>query len=77
MDIRIYFIIFNFICLITPHTYLESIDLLEKVQSSFTRRLPRLDNLNYTEKVTFLNLPSLELHKLRIVCNLMYNIMHS
>ena len=40
MDILIYFIKFNFICLITPHTYLESIDLLEKVQLSFTRRLP-------------------------------------
>ena len=40
MDILIYFIKFNFIRLITPHTYLESIDLLEKVQLSFTRRLP-------------------------------------
>ena len=68
---------FKLICLITPHTYLESIDLIEKVQLSFTRRLPGLDNLNYTEKLTFLNLPSLELHKLRIVCNLMCNIMHS
>ena len=58
-------------------THLKSIDLLEKVQLSFTRRLPGLDNLNYTEKFTFLNLPSLELHKLRIDCNLMYNIMHS
>ena len=59
------------------HTHLESIDLLEKVQLSFTRRLPGFDNLNYTEKLTFLNLPSLELHKFRIDCNLMYNIMHS
>ena len=57
-------------------THLESIDLLEKVQLSFTRRLPGLENLNYTEKLTFLNLPSLELHKLRTDCNLMYNIMH-
>ena len=60
-----------------PHTHLESIDLLEKVQLSFIRRLPGLDNLNFTEKLTFLNLPSLELHKLRIDCNLMYNIMHN
>ena len=46
------------------HVHLESIDLLENVQRLFTRRLPGLDNLNYTEKLTFLNLPSLELHKL-------------
>ena len=59
------------------HVHLESIDLLENVQRSFTRRLPGLDNLNYTEKLTFLNLSSLELHKLKINCNLMYNKMHS
>ena len=63
MDILIYFINFNFICVIT-HAHLESIDLLENVQRSFTCRLRRLDNLNYTEKLTFLNLPSLELHRL-------------
>ena len=34
-----------------PHTYLESINLLEKVQLSFTRCLPGLDNLNYTENL--------------------------
>ena len=60
-----------------PTHILKSIDLLEKVQRSFTRRLPGLGNLNYTEKLTFLNIPSLELHRLRIDCNLMYNIMHS
>ena len=59
------------------HVHLESIDLLENIQRSFTRRLPGHDNLNYIEKLTFLNLPSLELHKLRIDCNLMYDIMHS
>ena len=60
----------------SPHT-LESIDLLENVQRSFTRRLPGLDYLNHTEKLTFLNLPSLESCRLRIDCNLMYNIMHN
>ena len=45
-------------------THPESIDLLENVQRSFTRRLPALDNLNYTEKLTFLNLPSLKSHRL-------------
>ena len=59
-----------------PHT-LEFIDLLENVQRSFTRRLPGLDNLNYPARLTFLNLPSLELCRLRIDCNLMYNIMHN
>ena len=58
------------------HILIASIDLLVNVQRSFTRRLPELDIFNYTEKLAFLNLPSLELHKLRIDCNLMYNIMH-
>ena len=60
----------------SPHT-LESIDLLENVQRSFTRRLPGLNNLNYPAKLTFLNLPSLESRRLRKDCNLMYNIMHN
>ena len=60
----------------SPHT-LESIDLLENVQRSFTRRLPGLDNLNYPTRLTFLNLPSLESLRLKIDCNLMYNIMHN
>ena len=59
-----------------PHT-LESIDLLENVQCSFTRRLPGLNNLNYPARLTLLNLPSLESRWLRIDCNLMYNIMHN
>ena len=58
----------------SPHT-LESIDLLENVQRSFTRRLPGLENLNCTERLTFLSLTSLELRRFRIDCNLMYNIM--
>ena len=60
----------------SPHT-LESIDLFENVQRSFTRRLPGLDNLNYPARLTFLSLPSLESRRLRIDCNLMYNIMHN
>ena len=60
----------------SPHT-LESIDLLENVQRSFIRRLSGLDNLNYPARLTLLNLPSLELRRLRIDCNLMYNIMHN
>ena len=60
----------------SPHT-LESIDLIENVQRSFIRCLPGLDNLNYPARLTFLNLPSLESRRLRIDCNLMYNIMHN
>ena len=59
-----------------PHT-LKSIDLLENVQRSFTRRLSGLDNLNYLARFTFLNLPSLESRRLGIDFNLMYNIMHN
>ena len=59
----------------SPHI-LESIDLLENDQRSFTRRLPGVDNLNYLVRLTFLNLPSLESRRLRIDCNLMCNIMH-
>ena len=60
----------------SPHT-LESLDLLKNVQSSFTRHLHGLDNLNYPARLTFLNLPSLESRRLRIDCNLMYNIVHN
>ena len=58
-----------------PHS-LESIDLLENVQRSFTRRLPEHDNLNYPARLTLLNLISLESRRFKIDCNLMYNIMH-
>ena len=60
----------------SPHT-LEYIDLLENVQRSFTHNLPELENLNYPARLTFLYLPSLESRRLRINCNLMYNIVHN
>jgi hypothetical protein len=60
----------------SPYT-LELIDLLENVQRTFTRRLPGLVNLNYSERLVYLNLPLLELRRLRADCNLMYNIMHN
>ena len=44
---------------------------------SLNRRLPGHNNLNYPARLTFLNLPSLKSRRLRIDCNLMYNIIHN
>jgi hypothetical protein len=59
----------------SPFT-LDSIDLLENVQRSFTRRLPGLTNLSYANRLNLLHLPPLELRRLRADCVLVYKILH-
>jgi len=49
----------------SPH-YKQGIDLIERVQRRFTKRLPGYSNYTYSERLTLLNLPSLELRRLRL-----------
>ena len=46
--------------------YKQDIDLIELVQRRFTKRLPGCSNYTYNERLTLLNLPSLELRRLRL-----------
>jgi len=49
----------------SPH-YKQDIDLIERVQRRFTKRLPGYSNYTYNERLALLNLPSLELRRLRL-----------
>ena len=40
--------------------------LIERVQRRFTKRLPGYSNYTYNERLTLLNIPSFELHRLRL-----------
>ena len=51
----------------SPH-YKQDIDLIERVQCRFTKRLPGYSNYTYTERLTLLNLPSFELRHLTKFC---------
>ena len=47
-------------------TAIGDVDLLERVQRKFTKKLPGMQNLPYTERLKLLNLDSLELRRLRV-----------
>ena len=49
----------------SPH-YKHDIELIEHVQRRFTKRLPGYSNLTYKDRLALLNLPSLELRRLRL-----------
>jgi len=49
----------------SPH-YKQDIDLIEHVQRRFTKRLPGYNNYSYNERLALLDLPSLELRRLRL-----------
>jgi len=52
-------------CVWSPHLK-NSIYKVESVQRNFTKRLRGLSNLSYSDRLSTLNLPSLELRRLRI-----------
>ena len=52
----------------------KDIDLIEKVQRRFTKRLFGLEDLTYKERLELLNLPSLELRRLYLDLILCYKI---
>jgi ribonucleases P/MRP protein subunit RPP40 len=51
-----------------------NIDRIEKVQRQFTKRLPGMKGLSYGDRLTFLNIPTLELRRLRTDLLLTYKI---
>jgi ribonuclease P/MRP protein subunit RPP40 len=55
-------------------TYKKDIDLLEKVQRRFTKRLPGFKHLSYLERLANLNLKTLEARRLLIDLCLCYKI---
>ena len=48
----------------SPH-YKYDTDAVERVQRRFTKRLPGLSNYTYNERLSFLNIPSLEQSRMR------------
>ena len=56
------------------HVY--SINSIEQVQQSFTRRLPGFKNLSYVERLTRLHIPSLEHRRLMTDLTTCFNIVH-
>ena len=53
----------------SPH-YKQDID--NRVQRRFTKRLPDYSNYTYNERLTLLNLPSLEVRRLRHLIDLIW-----
>ena len=51
----------------------EHIDIIEGVQRSFTRRLPGLLSLSYSDELIKINPPSLELRRLRADLTFLHN----
>jgi len=54
--------------------YIKHIDAIEKVQKRFTKRLPRMQDLSYLERLAILGWDSLELRRLKSDLCLYYNI---
>jgi len=52
----------------------RDIDLIEKVERRFTKRLRGLKDLSYTERLLRLNIPSLELRRLQLDLIFCYKI---
>src|SRR5207253_10274938 len=55
---------------------ITNIESLESVQRLFTRRLPGLKAMPYSERLSLLNLPTLELRRLRADLLLCFKILH-
>ena len=55
---------------------LKDIDLIEKVQRSFTKRLPGMKYLSYQQRLTTLGLKSLEYRRIEFDLNATFNIVH-
>ena len=66
----------EFNCLIWSPREKKYIDLIEKVQRKFTKRIPCLRTLPYLERLASINLPSLELRRLHTDLLYYYKVMH-
>jgi hypothetical protein len=54
---------------------IKHINAIENIQRQFTKRLPGLTNLSYAERLSALNLESLEVRRLRFDLTFMYKLM--
>ena len=55
---------------------LKDIRLIENVQKRFTKRIMRNKNLNYSERLKFLNVESLELRRIYFDLSMLYSIIN-
>ena len=55
--------------------YKYDIDAVERVQRRFTKRLPGLSNYTYNERLSFLNIPSLEQRRMHADLILCYKML--
>jgi hypothetical protein len=62
-------------CIWSPYL-LKDIDLIERVQRRFTKRIPGLSNLSYSDRLKHLNLESLEYRRLVFDLEMVYKIIH-
>ena len=60
----------------SPHL-LKDIDVIEKVQRSFTKRIPEVRNLSYTDRLKVLKLDSLEQRRIIADLNLCFKIVRN
>jgi hypothetical protein len=58
-------------------TYIHLIDLVENVQRNFSKRIPSLSCLPYTERLALLDLDLLELHRLRFDLIYYFKVLHN
>jgi len=66
--------ILEYNCVVWSPSLKKDIDLIEKVQKRFTKRLRGLKDLLYTERLQRVDLPSLELCRLHLDLTFCYNI---
>ena len=62
-------------CVWSPHLK-KDIDMIERVQRKFTKRIPTLHNLSYNDRLAYLNIQSLEHRRLYIDIATLYKIVH-
>ena len=63
-------------CVWNPH-HKEYINLIEKVQRRFTKRIPSLRDLSYAERLAIINLEPLELRRLKTDLTEYYKIFNN
>ena len=64
-------------CIIWSPNLIHLIDLIENVQRNFTKRLPSLSSLPYTERLAHIDLDLLELRRLRFDLIYYYKVLNN
>jgi hypothetical protein len=69
--------ILEYNCIVWSPNLIHLIDLIENVQRNFTKRLPSLSSLPYTERLALLDLDLLELRRLRFDLIYYYKVLNN